>query len=141
MSGDRKLQVQCILFFKDKAGVIKYLILKRSPSKGAFWRPVTGGVHHHESPNEAALREVEEETGLKKIRTLIDSKYTFSFTLQSGRVLEERVFLVEVEEMVNIVLSDEHTEYQWLAIEDAVFLLEWDSNKEALWHCDRLLRS
>ncbi|GAJ23061.1 unnamed protein product, partial [marine sediment metagenome] len=32
-----------------------------------------------------------------------------------------------------ITLSKEHTEYRWVSYEDAMAMLKWDSNKNALW--------
>ena len=32
-----------------------------------------------------------------------------------------------------ITLSKEHTEYRWVSFEDALAMLKWDSNKNALW--------
>ena len=41
-----------------------------------------------------------------------------------------------------MVLSEEHTEYQWLGYEDAYNLLKYDSNKTALWELNqRLLKT
>lgn len=42
----------------------EYLLLKRTERDGGFWQPVTGLIEFGESPVEAALREVREETGL-----------------------------------------------------------------------------
>ena len=40
------------------------LLLKVEDEKVSFWQPITGGIESGESPEEACLREIKEETGL-----------------------------------------------------------------------------
>ena len=40
------------------------LLLKVENEKLSFWQPITGGIESGESPEEACLREIKEETGL-----------------------------------------------------------------------------
>ena len=40
------------------------LLLKVEAEKVSFWQPITGGIESGESPEEACLREIKEETGL-----------------------------------------------------------------------------
>jgi lipoyl(octanoyl) transferase len=40
-----------------------FLMLRRIPTRGGFWQGLTGAPHPHESDDEAAVREVREETG------------------------------------------------------------------------------
>jgi dATP pyrophosphohydrolase len=54
---------------------------------------------------------------------------------QDRLVIPERCFGVEVKDS-RLVLSDEHVEYQWATYETALSLLQWDSNKSALWELD-----
>ncbi|WP_207650683.1 hypothetical protein [Clostridium sp. DSM 8431] len=38
-------------------------------------------------------------------------------------------------------LSNEHTEYRWCSYDEAINLLEWDSNKTSLWELNERLKN
>lgn len=54
-------------------------------------------------------------------------------------VVLERAFGIHLNGDLTIVLSREHTEYQWVAYEQASQLLKWDSNRTALWELNERL--
>ena len=109
-----------------------YLLLKRTPQLGGYWQPVTGFVEQNESAVHAALREIEEETGLKSPRQIMDIDFRFSFFMEEDGI---RCYVdtlgVEVEHS-QIELSFEHTDYRWLGYQKARELLYWDNNKKTL---------
>ena len=51
-------------------------------------------------------------------------------------VIPEYTFAVKVES-TSLQLSSEHTEYNWLTYEEAQAVLQFDSNKTALWELNR----
>ena len=55
-------KVQIWIGCRDQ-GIHYFLIFKTVPQRGSFWQPVTGHVEVGESDQEAALRELKEETG------------------------------------------------------------------------------
>jgi 8-oxo-dGTP diphosphatase len=88
----------------------KFLLLKRSPDRENFpgkWEFPSGYIEEGEKPEDAALRELEEETTLRGevIRT------GESFPVEIPQV-EVHPILVKVEDE-EIQLSREHTESQW----------------------------
>jgi len=131
------IQVQGILFSKVH-GEIQYLLLKRHSERGGFWQPVTGGLEGGETRVEALKREVLEETGIKNLVRIIEDVYHFELSTP----LHEKEFVYGVEvlhtkeiEMDNI----EHSEYRWCSFEEALTLLKWKDNKEALERLDEIL--
>ncbi len=54
-------------------------------------------------------------------------------------VVPEYCFAVGAENNA-IVLSSEHTEYQWVDYDSAQEKLHWDSNKNALWELNERLK-
>ncbi len=109
-----------------------YLLLKRIPRLGGYWQPVTGFVEQNESPTQAALREIEEETGFNTPRQIKDIDYRFSFNMERvGTRCDVDVLAVEVEN-AQVELSVEHTDYRWLGYQKARALLYWENNKKTL---------
>lgn len=109
-----------------------YLLLKRTPQLGGYWQPVTGFVEQNESKSQAALREIEEETGLKKPLHILDIDFSFSFKMENGGArCDVDVIAVEVEH-TRVELSLEHTDYRWLGYQKARELLYWENNKKTL---------
>ena len=49
------------------------LLLKVEDDPVSFWQPITGGIESGESPEEACLREIKEETGLVLHRSNLTS--------------------------------------------------------------------
>lgn len=132
-------QVEVFLFKKENGKTI-FLVLKRNPQKGGFWQPITGNVKPQETFEQAALREMEEETGIKKYLKFIDTGYSFNF-FDDNRNQHEKVFGIRVAQATKVNLSSEHTEFQWLSKEDALHsYLSYSGNKEGLRRLCKKLR-
>lgn len=125
-------QVEAIVFKKMESGEFLFLMLLRAPERGGFWQPVTGNVGIGESFENAALREVKEELGIKNVIRLIDTEYSYEF-FDNGMDQFERIFGVEVSVGQQIQLSSEHTEYYWATKDEALNkYLKYPGNKEGL---------
>ena len=103
---------------------LQVLLLERTDRKN-FWQSVTGSIEAGETPYEAAIREVHEETGL------VATDYAFS-DWQSSNVYEiyphwrhryapdvthneEHLFGLELPGPLPVQLADdEHVRYEWL---------------------------
>jgi 8-oxo-dGTP pyrophosphatase MutT (NUDIX family) len=130
------VQVQGILFRKINRG-IQFLLLKRTPEKEGFWQPVTGGLEEGETKVEALKREVWEETGIKNVVGIVENVDYFEYSeadfIKGYDFIKEYVFGVEVEPDERVALDGkEHSEYRWCGIQEALQLLHWKENKEAL---------
>lgn len=145
----RTQQVECIVFRKKEQ--IEFLLLKRIPKKGSFWQPPCGGVEPNDnSLLEAAYREIEEETGIKKdnIIKVIEDVYQFTMnndylTGEESPPLKEFVLGFEVTPDVDVILDNniyvEHDEFKWVPFEKAIEMLKWDDNKEAFKALNKIL--
>ncbi len=137
------IEIEGILF-KRADGKIQYLLLKRQPEKGEFWQPVTGGLEEGETKIETLKREIREETGIKSIIKIIENVHYYEFQDPSfieyfkrhGRACnhaKEYVFDVEVPSDEKVVLDGkEHSEFRWCSIQEALRLMKWKGNKDAL---------
>ena len=121
--------VTAIVF--DKMNKPYFLILKREKEwKG--WEFPKGGVKEGETPEQAVLREIYEETGIKKIKIFkkLDMKKEF---IKEGNLVIHDVFLVETSMNipVNIPQVDrEHSTYLWTDKEGIAKRLTWDNDKK-----------
>jgi len=132
-------QVLVIPFRHTPAG-IQFAVLKRSDA--GWWQFVAGGGEDGESPLQAAQRETKEEIGIAAHSNLmqLDSIATIPKKFFSAAaawdenvfVIPEYGFAVDVGN-AGLTLSPEHTELQWAGYEETIRLLEWDSNRNALW--------
>lgn len=126
----------------------EYLLLRRLPSRGGFWQGVTGGVEGQESLADAARRELIEETRLLPIM-LQSIDYSYSYPMDEGlrqshpeaSEIEEHVFFAQVDgESEPLIDPEEHDRFIWCGLEEAIGLLHWPENKDALARVEEHLR-
>ena len=124
------IQVEAVIFRRN-GDKVEYLLLKRLPERNGFWQPVTGGVEEGETRKEALYREIREETGITSIITVLEDLYCFQFS--DPGPYQEYVYGVEVSVGEEIMLDPkEHSECRWCDYPEALQLLHWKENKEAL---------
>lgn len=104
------------------------LLLKVEDEKVSFWQPITGGIERGESPEEACLREIKEETGLILSCTNLTSLGVFTVKIDEKLTIHKSLFLVLTEQK-EIQLSDEHVGAQWIALDKVSSQLYWPSNQ------------
>ena len=114
------------------------MILKRIPEHGGFWQPITATVEPDEKLIDAVYREVREEAGIMRrdIISIIGDVHYFEFPWDEEHIVQEQVFGVEVKLDVKVSVDnnvyEEHEEYRWVKFDEALKLIKWDSNKDAL---------
>ena len=121
---------------------MQVLLLERA-DKAGFWQSVTGSLEGDETPQQAAIREVFEETGLSAMQyTLTDwqlshiyeiyphwrHRYAPGITQNS-----EHVFGLELPEKCAVKLApNEHVRYEWLDWRAAAIKVFSWTNVEAI---------
>ena len=93
----------------------KYLLLKRSEqnSSSGQWTFPGGKIEEGETPKEAALRELEEETNLKGEVLETGEAYIGEGELGYWKIIPSHVKLHKKE----VELNREHSDHKWLALE------------------------
>jgi dATP pyrophosphohydrolase len=115
----------------------RFLVLHRT--KDRYWHPVAGGLEPGETAAEAARRELREETGLDAETR--DLGWSFTYALdehphwRSLFAAGVREILVEVFAVVapaawEPTLNEEHTDYRWAGLDDALALLHYPEPRE-----------
>jgi len=134
--------------FRGTARGREYLLLRRLQSDGGYWQESTGGVEEGESIEAAAVREFREETGIDPMRIEpIGFVYTHpvapamklrhNFTCDA---LTVHVFAAEIASGIDPTIDPtEHDTYRWLALTDAIDLLYWAEDREAVRRVDAWL--
>ena len=104
------------------------LLLKVEDEKVSFWQPITGGIESGESPEEACLREIKEETGLLLDCSNLTGLGNFTVKIDENLTIHKNLFLVLTEQK-EIQISDEHVGAQWVALDKVSSQLYWPSNQ------------
>ena len=109
------------------------LSLQRSPTTRcpSSWETVHGRIEPGERPEDAAVREVREETGLA-----VDRLYSITcqpfYLHRTGVVQMAVVFATFVREPGKVMLGEEHAQHEWLSMGAAATRFTWPREREAL---------
>ena len=139
-----------IILYQRNSEMIRYCVFERTQPKNQI-QFVAGGGEDEELPIEAAVRELQEETGVTRaaflplkslcyIPTSIFSPEQRKIWGRELYVIPEYSFGAEVEATADISLSNEHVGFKWVTYEDAHVALKWDSNRTALYELDSILK-
>ena len=140
-----KYQILVIPYcIKDRKA--QFCLFQRSDM--GIWQFIAGGGEDEDSSIlESAKREALEEAGISGTCNFFRLDTCCSIPSNCFRnadalwgkecfVIPEYAFVVKVES-TSLQLSHEHTEYNWLTYEEAQEVLQYDSNKTALWELNR----
>lgn len=104
------------------------------------WEGVHGRLEVGETPAQAAMRELEEETGLRPSR--LYNVGCSPFYLHTMDVVQMAVvFAAVVLNTNNITLGAEHDAYEWLPYEEGMRRIVWPRSRHALRDIRDLLAS
>ena len=116
----------------------EFLLLERRRPPG-FWQSVTGSLEWGEMPDQAARRELEEETGITQ-GVLVNLQWiqTYEILPSFGKVYApgivrnlEHAFSLRLPRRVDVTLT-EHVQYRWVSDREALSLVSSDSNRAVI---------
>ena len=118
------------------------LVLQRGPNTRCTnsWETVHGRVEASERPEEAARREVREETGLEIERLYSITVQPF-YLHKLGTIMLGVVFAAIVNAGVSVSLGSEHRSSEWLSVSDAIARYDWPRSRAAIQEIAFLLRT
>lgn len=98
-----------------------------------YWGFVKGLVEKGESEEETALREAEEETGMKvKLLSGFKERINYNYKFDGEPIKKEVIFFIAEAPSAEVKLSQEHEDFKWLKFEEAFRLVKYRNQKEIL---------
>ncbi len=129
-----------VFIVRQTATGLEVLVLRRAPGMrcAGAWEVVHGRIEPGESPEDAAVREASEETGLL-IERLYSVRCLPFYVLKQQIVNIAVVFAAFVAPAADVTLGEEHTDAEWLPVADAAERLAWPSARDSLRDIQQLL--
>ncbi|MEG8947452.1 NUDIX hydrolase [Rosettibacter firmus] len=125
------VEVHIIRKIKDD---IEFLLLKRSKEVEYpdLWQMVTGSIEKGEEFFQTALRELNEETGLKPIKLWLVPNINSYYEEEKKELNLIHVFVALVNKNNQVKISNEHTEFMWVDKKTAKQLVAWDGQRKSM---------
>ena len=130
-----------VLVVREGAAGLELLLMRRAANTrctGA-WEVVHGRIEPGERPEQAAAREVREETGLAPVK-LYNVTLGGFYLHTAGVVALSCVFCAFVDPAGAPTLGPEHDAWRWLPLADAKAECAWPREREAIDHVAHLFR-
>jgi dATP pyrophosphohydrolase len=117
------------------------LIMRRSPDATSYpgtWQTLTGHIQEGETPVQAVLREIQEETTLKPLQI-----YSLNYVTRFYESLDNTIYLIPqflalVPHSARIKLDPkEHDKYKWCTFQEAQRFLMWHQHRKSVTHARR----
>ena len=122
-----------IPIYKTENGDLRFLLVQSV--KTEEWTFPKGHAEGDEKPEEAARREVLEETGISDVEIIEDLKYLDNYEFErGGRVIEKTVtlFVGFVKDIKVTVQEKEILDYKWTTYEEALETISFEEPREIL---------
>ena len=127
-----------IVLFREEDSKKLFLLL-HYPS--GHWDFVKGKMEKGESIQETAVRETEEETGIKDVKFLenFEEWIEYNFQYQGELVHKKVVFFLAETKTKEVKISHEHLDYTWMDYNTAMEKTTFDNAKTVLTKAQTLL--
>lgn len=129
-----------IIVFKENEN--KFLLLERRENKND-WTFAKGHTEKGETPKETAMRETEEETGIKEIEILdtplIHEEY--EITRNGEKRLKTNDYFIGFVKNKEVKIEEQEIQsYKWATFEEAFNLFKYEKRKESLKTAQKYLK-
>jgi 8-oxo-dGTP pyrophosphatase MutT (NUDIX family) len=136
--------VECWVFRGAPGGEVEYLLIHRAPGRiyPGLWQCVTGRLDAGEPAPVAALREVQEETGLGpgEIEGFFDLDQAVAFYAEEvDGIVSTVIFAVRVRADAAPRISEEHDDLRWVDREEALRLTVWPAYRDSIERIEQIV--
>lgn len=133
------------------AGIISFhnlknpeFLLLRHPTSGHFkghWDFPKGNIEKGETEEQAATRELKEETGLSaKLIPGFRVQITYFYRLSGRLIRKEVVYFLAQSPTKEVIISHEHSDFKWLPYEKALAQLTFENSRQELKKASEFLK-
>ena len=126
------------VIYRDLLDGREYLLLQYL---GGHWDFVKGKTEAGESLKDTVIRETQEETGISDlvIKDGFEDEISYRFKHDGNIIYKRVVFYLASTKTERVVISDEHIDYVWLGMGDAMEKLTYDNARFVLFRADKKL--
>lgn len=131
-----------VALFLARRGRTEILVVHRCPELGGYWHTIAGGIEPGETPEDAARRELAEETGLQvdAVGECFLKSYPLDQEPPESRArfapglaeVPVHAYLVDVADDWEPQLDWEHDAHRWCAPGEAETAFRWPETAQAL---------
>lgn len=131
-----------VYVYRMNSGEPEFLLLLRSQKKiyANQWRMVGGKVEEGEDYWMGALRELKEELGIRPDSFWVIPSVNTFYEAKSDQIHSIPAFAAEISGQ-QIKLDGEHTEYQWVSVDQIDKMIAWPEQKRLIRLTNQLLRN
>lgn len=125
-----------VIYHKDsKSDYRKYLVLHYP---AGHWDFPKGALENGETEQQAAAREIFEETGLRVPSFVADfrKEIEYHYRRQDGLVHKRVIFFLARSNETNVKISFEHSGFDWLTVDQSLRRLTFENAKNVLREAD-----
>ncbi|MDG6905758.1 MAG: NUDIX domain-containing protein [Nitrososphaerota archaeon] len=127
-----------IYHYESKSGLRRYLVLHYP---AGHWDFPKGAVENGETEQQAAIREIFEESSLR-ISEFVPNfrkEIEYHYRRQEGLVHKRVIFFLAESSAISVKISFEHSGYDWLFYDQALRRLTFENAKSVLREADSWL--
>ncbi len=108
------------------------LLLERTQTLVGEWCQVSGSIEEGETAWQAALRELNEETGLKPGALYSADICEQFYEADRDAITMAPVFVAYVDKTATVILNNEHSDYQWVDFDTARAMVTFGGQRRVL---------
>ena len=129
-----------VVIFQEKPEGNLFLLLHYPTG---HWDFVKGKIEQGEDLHQTAIREAEEETGIKDLEFIegFEEKINYNFQFEGELIHKEVIFFLAKTNTNEVVVSHEHLDYTWLDFENAMNKITYQNAKNILSKVNNLIQS
>lgn len=131
----RSFAVSVVILRKVTVGH-EVLLLRRNGTLVGEWCQISGGIEDGEKAWEAAIREVHEEAGLTCHQLYSADICEQFYEADRDAISMFPVFVGFVDADMEVVINDEHSEYRWVQISEALGMVPFPGQRHVLKHVE-----
>lgn len=120
--------------FRITENDLEFLLLKRANNEmyPGLWQMVTGAIDENEKAFQTALREIKEESNLTPVKFWVVPIINSFYSREKDELCMIPVFAAMVDQRIQVVISNEHSDFNWVAKDEAKKLLAWPGQRKSI---------